>query len=186
MENGKNVWVLSIAAGNIKSSESNFSGILYEPGEVIYLAKIDKALTWGEYSTSDVYSKRNDSYYVIRDGKVDWRKKIGNWHTDQCDLEHDCGIGCCADNKTAEEIFKNDKQILIAREYYIFDKGQRLSGIDEYKPLDVGRGYKYIENGKVSRASILRNFIEKNHAFYCTSGVDPFEKVSNNRTGGCR
>lgn len=54
---------LDIAACDIRRKNYNKSGISYEPGDVIYLAKIDKVCTWEEYSTSSAYGKRRDSYY---------------------------------------------------------------------------------------------------------------------------
>ena len=147
-ESGKNVWVMAIAACDIKRKDYNISGIDYEPGDVIYLAKIDKVCTWDEYSSSINYSKRDDSYYVFRNGKVTWRNLINGRHDTPFDIERDCGIGSCSSTGTTEEyVFKNEKQILLAKEYYVFDKGQRLSGVVDFEELDVHRGYSFIEKG---------------------------------------
>ena len=185
-ESGKNVWVMAIAACDIRQKNYNKSGISYEPGDVIYLAKIDKVCTWSEYSTSSVYSKRRDSYYVIKDGKVTWRKKIKDLHDEDINKETDCGIGSCSSTgRTEKDVFKNDKQILLAKEYYIFDKGQRLSEVADYETLDVHRGYSYIEKGLPSRASVLKEFLKKNHSFMFRSGENPFERRGISKGGGC-
>lgn len=187
LASGKNVWVMAIAACDIKQSNKNTSGIPYEPGDVIYLAKIDKVCTWYEYSTDDIYSKRKDSYYVLKNGKVEWRKKKTGLHTDEVNRLTDCGIGSCnSTGRTEEDVFKNDKQILLAKEYYVFDKGQRLSGTEAYKALDVHRGYSYIEKGKSSRASVLKDFLKLNHRFLFTKGMNPFNNMEAAKGGGCK
>lgn len=184
---GKNVWVMAIAASDIKRKNNNTSGIAYEPGEVIYLAKIDKVCTWDEYSTSKNYCKRDDSYYVLKDGKVTWRKKVKDLHDKELNKITDCGIGACSPSgRTEEAVFKSDKQILLAKEYYIFDKGQRLSGVAAYETLDVHRGFSFIEKGHVSRASVLTEFLKKNHSFKFNSGTDPFKSTGISKGGGCK
>ena len=45
VDEGKTVWILAIAAWDIKRKDYNTSGILYEPGDAIYLAKIDHVCT---------------------------------------------------------------------------------------------------------------------------------------------
>ena len=159
IDSGKTVWVMAIAGCDIKHSNNNTSGISYEPGDALYLARIDKICTWYEYSTLDNYCKRKDSYYVLKDGMVDWRKIQDNLHSNEINKLTDCGIGLRnLKGRTEADIFKNDKQILLAKEYYVFDKGQRLSGVDVYKTIDVNRGYSYIEKTKPSRTSILKDF----------------------------
>ena len=185
-ESGKNVWVMAVAACDIRRKDYNISGIAYEPGDVIYLAKIDKVCTWSEYSTSSVYSKRRDSYYVLKDGKVTWRKKEKDLHDKEINKKTDCGIGSCSSTRrTEEDVFINDKQILLAKEYYVFDKGQRLSGVADYETLDVHRGYSYIEKGKPGRASVLKEFLKKNHTFKFSGGADPFKNTGISKGGGC-
>ncbi len=184
---GKNVWVMAVAASDIKREGNNNSGIAYEPGDVIYLAKIDKVCTWDEYSTSSRYCKRDDSYYVLKDGKVTWRYKIEGRHDAPSDIERDCGIGACSPTgRTEEDVFKNDKQILLAKEYYVFDKGQRLSGVAPYETLDVHRGFSFIEKGHLSRANVLTEFLKKNHSFKFSSGTDPFKGTGIPKGGGCK
>lgn len=185
IEDGRTVWVLSIAAGDIK--RHNKSGIDYEPGDAIYLAKIDQICTWQEYSTSKEFSRRDDAYYILKDGKVTWRKKIKDMHDKQDSLEHDCAVGPGnTKGRTVADVFRDDKQILIAREYYVFDKGQRLSGIKEFETLDVARGFKFKDEGKQRRVDALKEFLKKNHAFYCVSGTDPFNGAGKGKGGRCK
>ena len=87
--------------------------------------------------------------------------------------------------RTEEDVFINDKQILLAKEYYVFDKGQRLSGVADYETLDVHRGYSYIEKGKPGRASVLKEFLKKNHTFKFSGGADPFKNTGISKGGGC-
>lgn len=184
---GKNVWVMAIAASDIKRDGNNISGIAYEPGDVIYLAKIDKICTWDEYSSSSDYYKRADSYYVFKNGKVTWKNLIKGRHDAPSDIERDCGIGACGSTgRTEEDVFKNDKQILLAKEYYVFDKGQHLSGVNAYELLDVHRGFSFIEKGHLSRASVLMEFLKKNHSFKFRSRSDPFKGSGISKGGGCR
>lgn len=186
-ESGKNVWVMAIAACDIKQKGNNISGIDYEPGDVIYLAKIDNVCTWDEYSTLSQNRKRDDSYYVFKNGKVTWRKMIQGRHDTPYDIERDCGIGSCSlMGRSEEDVFKNEKQILLAKEYYVFDKGQRLSRVVDFEELDVHRGYSFIEKGQMSRARVLNEFLEKNHNFKFTSGEDPFKCKGISKGGACK
>ncbi len=140
-----------------------------------------------EYSTSSRYCKREDSYYVLKDGKVTWRNVKEDRHADTSDKERDCGIGSCSPTgRTEEDVFNNDKQILLAKEYYVFDKGQRLSGVAAYETLDVHRGFSFIEKGLLSRASVLTEFLKKNHSFKFSSGTDPFKGTGIPKGGGCK
>ncbi len=185
IEAGKAVWVLSIAAGGIK--HNNESGIDYKPGDAIYLAKIDQICTWQEYSTAKEFRGRKDSYYILKNGKVDWRKKEEDLHDTDEAKAHDCALGPGnIKGRTAADVFRNDKQILIAREYYVFDKGQQLSGLKEFETLDVARGFKCKDDGKVRRVDALKAFLKKDHAFYCVSGTDPFEGADKGKGGGCK
>jgi hypothetical protein len=187
IEDGKAVWVLSIAAGGIKHKKHNKSQIDYEPGDAIYLAKIDQICTWQEYSTDKAFSQRKDAYYVLDGRKVTWQKKIKDLHDKEVDKVHDCALGPGnIKGRTAADVFRDDKQILIAREYYVFDKGQQLSGVKEFETLDAARGFKCKDDGKVRRVDALKDFLKNNHAFYCTSGTDPFEGVDKAKGGGCK
>ena len=187
VESGRNVWVLAIAAGDVKHEGNNTSPICYEPGDAIYLAKIDKVYTWKEYSTLSLFEERKDSYYVLRNGKVDWRKKIDGLHDDRDALEHDCALGlCCKKGVSEEDVFTNEKQILTSEEYYVFDKGQRLSGITKYKSLDVARGFSFMDKDNESRTAVLIAFLRENHSFYCKSGTDPFSNSKGTKGGSCR
>ncbi len=160
----------------------------YEPGDAIYLAKIDQICTWQEYSTAKEFSHRKDSYYVLDHGKVKWSKnKEEGLHDKEADKVHDCALGPGnTKGRTAADVFRDDKQILIAREYYVFDKGQQLSGLKEFETLDVARGFKCKDDGKVRRVDALKAFLKKNHAFYYVSGMDPFEGVDKAKGGGCK
>lgn len=188
VEAGKTAWVLAIAAGGI-AGKNNKSGIDYAPGDAIYLAKIDYVCTWQEYSEAKEFRKRADSYYVLKNGEVTWRKAIKNTdrHGTREALEHDCALGAGnLKGRTEADVFWNDRQILIAHEYYVFDKGQQISVQKPYEDLDVGRGYRYVDKGKVSRSAVSREFLKKNHAYYCVSGIDPFAGKVSNKGGGCK
>ena len=77
------------------------------------MAKIDKVYTWKEYSTLSLFEERKDSYYVLRNGKVDWRKKIDGLHDDRDALEHDCALGlCCKKGVSEEDVFTNEKHTM--------------------------------------------------------------------------
>ena len=124
---------------------------------------------------------------IIFEPKVTWRNVKVNRHADTSDKERDCGIGACSPSgRTEEAVFKSDKQILLAKEYYIFDKGQRLSGVAAYETLDVNRGFSFIEKGHLSRASVLTEFLKKNHSFKFGSGTDPFKGTGIPKGGGCK
>ena len=187
IDEGKTVWILAIAAGDINRKDYNTSGILYNPGDAIYLAKIDRVCTWQEYSTDSVYSKRKDSYYVLKNGKVEWRSKVEKLHDTPEYKERDCGIGACNSNGRSEvEIFTTEKQILIASEYYIFNKGQQISANEKYKMLDVTWGFKCNDGDGILRAEILNDFLQENNSFFCYSGTDPFNNPVVNKGGCCK
>ncbi len=189
VEAGKTVWILAIAATGIGSKDNNASRINYAPGDAMYLAKIDHVCTWQEYSADKEYRKRADSYYILENGEVIWRKafKVKGKHDKWDDLEHDCALGeSNLKGRTVADVFRDDKQILIAHEYYVFDKGQQISGKKPYEALDVGRGYKYVDKGRTSRTAVLRQFLQKNHAYYCVSGFNPFKDTVSIKGGSCK
>ncbi len=185
---GKTVWVLAIAAAKITDKGNNTSSIAYKRGDAIYLAKIDGVYTWKEYS--DLHSDRKDSIYELRNGEVIWREGYSGPHNnDDSARATDCATEMS--EMSPVEIFINKEQILISHEYYIFDQGQKLSGLDEYDLLDVPRGFG-VKKGGEKRAKALRSFLVNNHQFKYTTGQDPFHNVApkngkcGNKCGSCR
>ena len=186
IEAGNNVWLLSIASKDIIEKGHNFSGIHYAPGDAIYLAKISDTLTWMEYSTDSGYKLRKDSYYVLKDGRVDWKACIKKLHDTPEDKERDCGIGnCYSMGKTEEEIFTKEKQILISKEYYIFNNGHNIADNEKYKVLNVIRGFSCTKKENIDRPILLRDFLCDNADFYCCKGINPFDVVKEDRRSGC-
>ena len=180
-----NIWVLAIAGGEIRCKGHNTSKIIYNPGDVIYLAKIEETFTWYEYSTSPKYKYRMDSYYVLKNDRVEWKNKIDKIHDTQADLEKDCGIGNVeVHSRAAADIFQNKKQILVSNEYYILEGNQPLSGNE--KVLDVNRGFMYKEKKDLKcRTRALRNYIEKCKFFYY-GGSNPFINSDKREESGCK
>ncbi len=186
IKNNKNVWVLSIAGADIVRKFHNCSTIEYEPGDAICLAKIKDCLAWNDYSQEQEYMERIDSYYVLDNDKVTWREKIKGVHDTEDYLIRDCALGLsCSGKRTEANIFREEKQILIANEYYVFEDGHNISNSPELKELDVKRGFKCADTGEISRASILRSFVEKNQPFDW-GWKDPFKEKCRQTHEGCK
>ncbi len=180
---GQNVWILAIAAGEITNKGNNTSQIEYAYGDAIYLAKIDGVYTWKEYS--DSHADRTDSIYELKNGEITWRDNYQGSHRTEEARATDCATGMRG--MSPIETFINTEQILISHEYYVFDKGAKISGIESYKPLEVFRGYSYTKE-KEKRVGCLRTFLKNNHRFKYIAGQNPFKDTAlqSSKCGGCR
>ncbi len=180
---GRSVWILAIASATFRDEGHNKSQIEYSRGDAIYLAKVDGVYTWKEYS--DSHANRSDSIYELRNGEITWRDNYHGSHRNEKDKATDCATSM--KGMTPIETFINQEQILISREYYVFDKGCKIMGIDAYSPLEVFRGYSYAKD-KEKRVESLRMFLEINHNFKYLTGQDPFKNTvsTSSKCGGCR
>ncbi len=140
---GKNIWVLSIAGADIKANENNKTGIDYNPGDMISIAKVTDVKSWKEYSTEFSVSERRDSIYFYENGKMVWRANRYSDHPDGKYIETDC--------ETMVANYTEYKQILVSEEFYIFDAGYKAC-------YDIKRGFSVWKNNP----NVLRNYL-RNH-----------------------
>lgn len=145
----KHVWILSIAGGNL--SKDNSSEIDYQPGDMVYLARVDKIRTWPEYSRQ--YNDRNDAIYTDFDFINRTAVIRPNSQHNEKNINTDCAL--CSKNP------ENMKQIILSEHFYIFTSGVQLPSSPNL--IHEGRPYSYKNN----QIEDLRKGIDWEKAIYC-------------------
>ncbi len=164
----KNIWILGIAGKFL----NKYSVIEYDGGNVVYLAKItneENVLTLKEYREKCVSSPRRDNIYCLEGGII--VRKGGCFSDDHkckdvCESEDndylpkDCSLFYYGESSAHNQkrVFDELKQIIVTKEYWIFEKGVKCPEI-----LDVKRGYAYKEKESNSRVECLVQFFEENY-----------------------
>lgn len=165
VNNGKNVWVLSVAGQKInitekKGDEHNCSDICYSPYDMICLANVNDTYTWEEYY--DKLKGRQDAIYRYNNGKIECVDS--SVHTIE-NAKRDCALN----HKDSHNL----KQIFTSEYYYIFKAGNKLP-----VELTKNRNYTYKNNNP----ELIQKFISKNNiAFFCEN---PFD-ITIKQKGGC-
>lgn len=166
-----NVWILSVAGKTINRTEKNekmhnCSGIQYQPGDMIYLSKVDMCYTWPEYYNKYYKTDRRDIIYRFEGNKVICFKECD--HTQENSM-----TDCALDHKDYRDI----KQIITSKNYAVFNSGNKLPSSLKgarggcYKGNDISILKEYLINNKECfNSEVLKLLDTIGDINYCSKG----------------
>ena len=169
------VWIVSIAGDQIKANEHNLTNQQYNPGDVIYIAKVASVLTLKDFRKE--YPKRRDAIYKLQNKTIIRIPEGDDVHREEKNRLTDCTIDYPGLND--EDIYNTFEQIVIAEEYYILEAGQQKPII-----LDINRNFSFEKNGRDKRVKALSDFVKE-----CKIAVvskNPFPNMYETKARGCK
>ena len=176
---GKTVWIISIAGCSIGQKGHNCSGIGYSGGDVMCLVKVSCTHTLEEYSKL-YFGHRRDAIYTFENNEIIWNSNSPNGEGDH-DSEDNREVDCSLKYKgwDQERIFHELEQIIVSDNYYVFEPGQRVG--ETLVPR--GRSYECNNNREETRTEALRRFLSGNPRVAFINGQDPFQMLSCKKAG---